>query len=179
MRVMDADPIRAGAATSKRRRFQFRLRSVLVFTLICAIPCAWIGRRIKQKQREREAVAAILKDGGDVHFDYQSPSEDDARTGELPRSGPAWMRAILGDTFFSNVVYVHVRTNEGLKRLSEIGRFRELDVRPWSDSLITFSAVEELKDVCNFDVLELGKGQFSDGAIEHLRKTLPFCEIWH
>jgi hypothetical protein len=179
MLVMYADSHETGAERAKRRWFQVRLRSMFVFTLICAIPCAWIGRRIEQKHREREAVTAILKDGGDVHFDYQFPSEDDARTGVLPPRGPAWLRAFFGENFFSSVTYVHVRTDAGLGHVAGLCSFRRLDVRPLSDSSISLGGLETLKALSNFDVLEVGKDQFNPDELEHLRKLLPFCEIWH
>jgi hypothetical protein len=33
----------------KRRWFQFSLRTLLIFVLICAIPCAWRGRKIERR----------------------------------------------------------------------------------------------------------------------------------
>jgi hypothetical protein len=38
--------------------------------VIVAIPCAWLGRKIEQKRRERAAVRAILDLGGYVEYDY-------------------------------------------------------------------------------------------------------------
>jgi hypothetical protein len=69
--AMQAEPSKADPLKHRRRRLQFSLRSLLIFTLICAIPCAWLGRKIEQKRKEREAVEAITKLGGDAQWDYQ------------------------------------------------------------------------------------------------------------
>jgi hypothetical protein len=54
---MEAEPKR------KRRWFQFSLRSLLNFVLICAIPCAWLGAMIERKREEREIVNQIRELG--------------------------------------------------------------------------------------------------------------------
>ena len=53
--AMEAEPKR------KRRWFQFSLRSLLIFTVIVAIPCAWLGRRIERKGQEREAAVWLVR----------------------------------------------------------------------------------------------------------------------
>jgi hypothetical protein len=55
-----------------RRWFQFSLRSLLNFTLICAVASAWVARRMEQKRKEREAVEPISKLGGQVIWTFES-----------------------------------------------------------------------------------------------------------
>ena len=43
----------------------------MIFTLDYAVSAGWLGKRMEQKRKEREAVAAIVKLGGAVHYDYQ------------------------------------------------------------------------------------------------------------
>jgi Leucine-rich repeat (LRR) protein len=101
--AMEAEPKR------KRRWFQFSLRTLMILTLIVAIPCAWLGRKIEQKRREREAVAAIMKAGGIVVYDYQKPS---LKSGQAFKpveepNGPALLRNLLGENLFSEVYAVY------------------------------------------------------------------------
>ena len=63
---MQPDPPKAEPPKRKRRWFQFSLRSLLVTTFIVAVACGWLGKKIEQKRREREAVEAIVKLGGQV-----------------------------------------------------------------------------------------------------------------
>ncbi len=71
--------------------------------MVCAIPCAWLGRKIEQKRREREAVEAIVKAGGKVQFDYEVGNS----SAEPP--GPRWLRTLLGERFFSDIIIIDLR----------------------------------------------------------------------
>ena len=51
-------------AKCKRRWFQFSLRTLLIFTLICAVAAGWLGETIDRKRREREAVETFVESGG-------------------------------------------------------------------------------------------------------------------
>jgi len=42
-----------------RRWFQFRLRTALVLTAICCVPCGWLGANLRRYQTERRALAAL------------------------------------------------------------------------------------------------------------------------
>ena len=46
-----------------RRWYQFSLRSLLLFTLICAIASAWLAHRMEQKRIELEAVDSLVRRG--------------------------------------------------------------------------------------------------------------------
>ncbi len=43
--VIEAEPLKAEPPKRKRRRFQFRLRTLLIGVTLLAIPCAYIGRQ--------------------------------------------------------------------------------------------------------------------------------------
>ena len=42
-----------------RRRFQFSVRSLFVFVLICAGLCSWLAVEVKRAREQRDAVEAI------------------------------------------------------------------------------------------------------------------------
>ena len=50
----------------KLRWFQFRLRSLLVLTLLCSIACSWLAVKKQRADRQRELVSAIREAGGSV-----------------------------------------------------------------------------------------------------------------
>jgi hypothetical protein len=83
---MEADPSKADPPKRKRRWFQFSLRSLMIFTMVCAVACGWLGTRIEQKREEREAVEAILKDRGWVVYDYQY--DPFVKVNPLPKAAP-------------------------------------------------------------------------------------------
>ena len=87
----------AAKRTRRRRWFQFSLRTLLIFVVVCAIPCAWLGSKIDRKRKESEAVKAIAALHGTVRYDYQSGALPDG-----PRTepfGPRGCEGYWGKTF--------------------------------------------------------------------------------
>ncbi len=58
------------AACSFRWRFQFSIRSLLVLTVVVAIPCSWLGVEMKAAKRQKEVVEEIGTLGGNVYYDW-------------------------------------------------------------------------------------------------------------
>jgi hypothetical protein len=52
---MQTEPPKADPPKRKRRWFQFSLRSLMIFTAICAIGSVWVARGIEQKRKVRES----------------------------------------------------------------------------------------------------------------------------
>ena len=87
---MAAEPSKTDPPKRKRRWFRFRLRSLLIFTLIVAIPCTWLGRRIERKRIERREVEAIQQLGGEVSCFNRNGTVSrllKGRFDRLPRAG--------------------------------------------------------------------------------------------
>jgi hypothetical protein len=87
--AMEAEPPKADPPKRKRRWLQFSLRTLMMFTLICAVAAGWLGKRMEQKRSERDAAEAITKIGGQVVYDYPSQSAPAAKfaCSGCPRSG--------------------------------------------------------------------------------------------
>ena len=67
---------------TKRRWVTFGLRGLLLLVLVIGL---WLGWAVHKARQQREAVAAVKKFGGWVHYDYEfapGPVVDDA-----PRRG--------------------------------------------------------------------------------------------
>ena len=166
---MQTEPPKADPPKRKRRWFQFSLRTLLIFTLICAIPCAWLGRRIEQKRRERDAVSAIRTLGGSVTYDYEPRAEP---------FGPAWLRQLFGDDFFSEVVEVSLAatkvTDGDLKILKE---FHELtDVNLYLTK-VSNAGIAFLKPRKHLGYVDLDQTNVTDAGIRDLRRALPTCFV--
>jgi hypothetical protein len=189
--AMEAEPKR------KRRWFQFSLRTLLIVVVIVAIPCAWLGRKIEQKRREREAVAGLRDPGGTVLYDYEVEKEGPA--------GPDWLRRMLGENFFNDVVAVYfenhaIVTDERVMNVKELTQLTWLNVYETS---VTDAGLTSLKGLTHLDYLNLGANAITDAGLSNLKgltrlrflglsgthvtdagvkdlqKALPNCQIGH
>ena len=93
----------------RRRRFRFSLRTLLVFVTVASAGCGWLGYKVRQARRQREAVEVIQRLDGSVKYDYQFDSDESLIESPLP-PGPIWLRKLLGDDFFANVRGVLIRS---------------------------------------------------------------------
>jgi hypothetical protein len=164
--VMDSVP------KGKRRWFQFSLRSLVLFTLICAVPCAWLGRKIEQKRRERVCVAAVLELGGEVKYDYEAGGPR-----ETP-PGPAWLRSFLGENFFSDVVGVTYQpsfwyellwpklADDGLAQIKSLTRLETLEL---SGTKTTDAGLANLKELTQLQELGLCDTKITDAGLVNLK----------
>jgi hypothetical protein len=193
--AMQTESPKAAPPKGKRRWFQFSLRSLLIFTLICAIPCAWLGRKVEQKRKERETVKAIFKLGGEVFYDCQfDPSGYTIPTPHLP--GPEWLRQLLGEDFFADVEVVSVTITpdaeaalvnvSGLTQLKKLwlwGRgatvsdawvvnlkaLAQLKELTLGNMKVTDAGLESLKDLTQLQRLVLAETKITDAGLVHLR----------
>jgi Leucine Rich repeat len=191
---MQSDPPKAEPPKRKRRWYQFRLRTLMIVTLICAIPCAWLGRKIEQKRREREVVEAIRALRGYVWYDYDYHN--------VGPSGPAWLRRLLGANYFSEVdavVFnilrvsdadlVHLKglpqlhvldlsgtqvTDDGLMYVNGLTTLQHLDL---SNTRITDAGLVNLKGLAELQCLLVQDTQVTHAGVEGLGKALPNCRI--
>jgi hypothetical protein len=146
--AMEAEPTNADPPKRKRRWFQFSLRTLLVSTIIIAVACGWLGKRIEQKRKDRETVAAIIKLGGIVTYDYQT---EDLRANP---SGPGWLRDMLGDNFFNEVDGVWLR-----------------------NATDADAGVANLKGLTQLRVLNLWKTKIGDGPLLHVKELTQLQEL--
>lgn len=182
----------APAPKSRRRRFQFSLRSLLIFTIICGVAAGRLGKRIEQKRHEHEVVNEVLKSGGSIAYDFLS--------GEP--SGPEWLRSILGQNFFNEVVELklsgydvtdetcgqikklshleNVRLSDssisdiGLANLDGLAHLRQLELVRLK---VTARCVESLKKLADLQILNLEGSHLSQVALANLRKLSQLSEL--
>jgi Leucine Rich Repeat (LRR) protein len=184
---MEAEPPKR-----KRRWFQFSLRMLLIFTAIIALCCGWLVRRVEQKRRERDAAEAIVKLGGVAYYDCEWRTQGLLFHAQ-PR-GPAWMRKLLGENFFSDVELVSLDKNPDAKAalgylgelthlkfltlsrinltdddLANLGELRDLQSLALSETKVTDIGLENLRGFTQLGSLELSRTQITDVGLKHLK----------
>jgi hypothetical protein len=157
----------------KRRWFQFSLRSLLIATLMCAVACGWLGKKIEQKRNERAAFQAIARLGGGMQYDYQLGG-----SGGTPH-GPAWLRKLLGDDFFSDVEVVVFPVDPSLilgsggevsyDGLVYLQSFVHLQILILRGDSFTDAGLEHLKGLTKLGRLDVESKNITDAGLEHLK----------
>jgi len=184
----------------KRRWFQFSLRMLFVVIAVLAVLFGWFGNRMRYVKKQRRAVEVIRNTGMRVLYDYQKGHRFRETKGfdtAEPR-GPASYRKLLGDDFFSNVVWVwrdpfngiglsdgemvHIRELSRLEALylnrceitdsglEHVKKLNRLEELSLRGTQVTDTGLEYLNGLTNLQMLYLDGTQVTDAGLEHLEK---------
>jgi hypothetical protein len=162
----------------KRRWYQFSLRTLFLFVLICAFGCAWLANKMKQKHIEREATDAIVKYGGEAFYDYQFNKDDQFIRQEKP-AGPAWLRTLIVDNFVCEVTAVQFAAGREIEAagLAQLNRLPQLSKLDLSYTRIDDSDLGRLKGLTQLRDLWVGSTRATDRGVKNLQEALPSCRI--
>ena len=178
-------------AGSKRRWYQYSIRSLMLVTLVIACLLGYISHNAR---KQRAAVAWVKENGGKVGYDYNH-STNGAMYQQNPPPGPDWLREWIGIDYFSDVVLVDLQGKKTedisplqcltkLKRLNLFGsqlrdisalkEFTELD--HLLVSLAKINDLTPLEGLTNLETLGLEGNHVKD--IESLRKLKNLKELY-
>jgi hypothetical protein len=178
----------------RRRWYQFTLRTLLLFTLLCSIPFGWVGSRMEKARRQKKAVESLLALRGRVVYDCQLDGSGYFVENAEPR-GPGWLRSLLGDDMFRSVVEARVEDDAGLRCLKELSSLTDLyagrfggavDLSssvsfvfewPADDAQVTDAGLEELKALRNLRRLCLDWTQVTDAGLCNLACLTQLREL--
>jgi hypothetical protein len=148
------------ARTTKRRRFQYSLRTLLVFVTLCALACSWLAVKMRRAERQRAAATAVLEklERGGVHWD------------ERASQWPRWLRRVLGDDFFNSVVEVDLHeTGVSDAELEHLEGLDQLQTLRLYGTNVSDAGLEHLKGLNQLQTLELYDTNVGDAGLEHLK----------
>lgn len=121
-----------------RTRPRFRLRTLLILLTVCCVAGGLLASRMADKRREERLAGKIIARGGTVCYDYQWSVGASSVDETAAPYGPSWARSLVGETFFSNIVFVSCAAARD-EDLEEIGRLRSL-------KLLGLSGASEVTD---------------------------------
>jgi hypothetical protein len=136
------------------KRFQFRLRTLLIVTTVVAVTAGWLGRWIERNRRQSEIVEAITSSGGYVYFDYERWGKGWTHG----PNGPGWLRSLLGENVFS-----------------------EVDCVGLSDTSVSDADLpgieKSMKELGHVTTLDVARTKISAGGAKRLKAALPNCQV--
>ena len=159
----------------KRRWFRFSLRTLLVVVVLLCLPLGWFAARLRDAERQRKAVEAIRAAGGAVKYDYQEAGGWGAEP-----NAPAWLREVVGDDFFSDVVEVHLLgTTFGDESMEHLKRLTNLNGLGLNDTQVTDAGLDHIKRLPSLEALYLGGTDVTDAGLKSLKglKTLEVLSL--
>jgi hypothetical protein len=150
-----------------RWRFQFSIRSLLVLVVAVAVPCSWMAVEMKHAREEHKATELVRNSGGVVRYDYQFDASGNMIPNAKPQE-PAWLRTVLGNNMFSNVVELVVVCDAQMEQLKHFPKLERICMV--CDSNVTETGLAHLRDAPQLRELSVGREkQFTDASLAHLR----------
>jgi hypothetical protein len=171
--AMEAEPNKAEPSKRKRRRFQFSLRTLLIFTLFVALACAWLTGKVERKRRERASVEALRKKGAMVTYDYNL-----VRGRNGTPTGPAWLRWLLGENYFSEVVWLNMvgkSSDEDLTPVAELVQLESLDLM---GPTFTDAGLRKIAHLTKLRRLMLSQTGVTDAGLANLKELTELDDLW-
>lgn len=160
-----------------RRRFQFGIRSLLVFLVTVNVPLGWFAGEMQRARGQREVVEALNVGGGKAGtaVGYECEFVYDEVVGGAPPP-PRWLEELLGDDFFYEAVAAsaggleygcNAEFGDDDARLLE--RIPTLKYLSLEYTLLTDSGVEHLVGLVGVEDLRLDGTQITDDGLAHLK----------
>jgi hypothetical protein len=132
----------------RRRFWRFSLKTLLI---LLTLFCLWLGTLANSANRQRRAVEAIVRSGGEFNFDYQrvvNPrGSGQVYSHKVNPPGPKWLRSIIGDHYFITPVSLRLIQQPAVK----------------DDCLAQLDALPNLESAFFLDV------PFRDSHVVHLK----------
>ena len=146
---------------SGRRWLRVSTLGAMVLVIAAAVPMGWLARGIRE---QREAVEAVRKFGGWVHYEHEFVG------GKIvPGQGPAaprWLIRLMGPEAFQNVRLVSLVYDDSTGK-----RFDNENTRSCEDLLVKVARLPGLKS------LQLKESQATDGGLESIGRMTGLEEI--
>ena len=156
-----------GMETTERapwwRYLRLSLRSL--FALILMIG-GWLGWIVSSAWIQREAVAAIERDGGKVLYDWQSKNGHPL-PGATPWA-PRWMVDRMGVDYFGHVVSASLSTHATEEVLIHVGRLGHLRELYLMGLPVTDEGLAHLKGLADLRILDLTGARVSNDGLMSL-----------
>ena len=181
-----------------RRFLRFSVRGTIGLILLVG---AWLGSLVRSAHIQRDAVAAIERVGGTVHYDWQWKNGTYVGTGQP--WAPRWLVDFIGVDYFGHVTYVLVtlppdevdlvmtqlgcltqlewlnlvHSPVGDVRLAGLKSLVKIEYLDLSSTRITDDGLVTLASLRNLSTLLLRRTYVTDAGTKRLKQSLPRVTI--
>lgn len=154
----------------RRRWYQISLRTLLLLVTLASAGFGWLGYKVRQANSQRKAVEAIRNIGNTayVFYDYDFDSGGMILPPPTLPPGPEWLRKLVGDDLFTDVVAVkfpYKTTDVALVHLAGLSQLKHLDLR-WTQ--VTDTGLASLNGLPQLATLDLRGTQVTDAGLPEL-----------
>ena len=163
------------AASSRRRWFQFSLKSLMLMTAAVA---AWCGFYFSPAKRAERAVESMQGSGAAVMFDYQRLPDKSAYSQQVEPPGLPLIRQVAGEGFFRDADWIQLHdaalSAEALLPLTQLPSLRRVTLancKIGDQHMMHFGRLRLLES------LDLKSNQITDTGLLHLQGMLQLETI--
>lgn len=157
--------------TYNSRHLRFSLRALLIAVTVTAIYVGWHANRV---HTQRAAATRVLQAGGTVEYahHYEAIHNDSwvQHPGARP-PGPAWLRHILGDDYFTSVISVNLNDatvesiDDVLPAVGDLTSLRFLDMQ---NQGVTDDGLAHIQALTLLEELHINGTDITDAGMSHL-----------
>ena len=155
------------AIRPKRSWVQFRLRT---FMLAIGVVALWLGWSVSSATRQRNAVKAIVDRGGVVRYDYQIDPRTLQFLPEAVSSQPRWIRWLLDDNYFHDVVSAGIDRVGTDDDLANFAKLPKLKIALICGGHVSDAGLAQLKNLKDLQELVLWGNPITGDGLRHLRE---------
>jgi len=183
-----------------RWRFQYSLRSLLLVMLLTSIGMSWVGVRIWNTIRQKQAVAAIKRVGGTTEYDSQGNVDSVVIVGGIAVTDADFehfhdlthlqslflivtpitdggLAHLKGLTQLNILVLDNTRVSDaGLEHLNGLPQLESLFI---DNAQVTDAGLQHLNHLNSLRLLYLRNTHVTDDGVKDLQEALPNCKIDH
>ena len=170
-------PNPAAPAKPRRRWLRFGLRTLLIFITVAGCALGWLGVKVREARRQQADVAAILKLGGRVEYDYDEDGQGNRVQNPVP-PGPPWLRAVLGDDFFRDITGTELTDTPATDAdLEHVRGFAKIKWLHLDGTRITNAGLDCVSGLTRLETLTLVRTQITDAGLVHLTRLTELGEL--
>ena len=157
-----------------RRSIRLSVRALMVVVVFLALGLGWVVQRARV---QREAVAAIVKTGGQVVYEWGRIPGGGLNPNGQPR-GPKWLVERLGVDYFGSVVIAQLGPKGTDAEMEHIGRLSRLQGAMLSRAKgVTDAGVAHLRGLVDLDHIGLGGTKATGTCLANFRGMTRLKEL--